>query len=79
MIIQNVRPIFVVAATDCQSDDPDLWRPMHNAVYFSLEPASDEALRRSMKGIDGDLYAVIEYSANGARIVGDVHRGINEW
>lgn len=75
----NTRPVYAVVCTDCQSSEPDQWQPIPNTMSFAQDSVAQDALRRSHQGIDGDKYGVIEYSAEGAKLVGDIYPGINEW
>lgn len=75
----NTRPVYTVACTDCQSSDPDQWQPITSTTSLSQDAVAQDAFRRSLQGIDGDKYGVIEYSAEGAKLVGDIYPGVNEW
>lgn len=75
----STRPLYVVAITDCQSNEPERWLPVRNAIFWEPERAESEASMRSLTGIQGDKYAVLEYSASGVKIAGEIHHGMNEW
>ena len=77
MKLNIMHPLYVVAGLSSQSEPGNLWMPISTQTYPVQEVAEREAEKMARRARPHEQVGVIEYSAEGARLVGHVHQGAN--
>lgn len=71
MPLDIMHSLYAVAGLSSQSEPPNKWMPISTQVYPVKEVAEREAAKMASRGRSHEKIAVIEYTAEGARLVSD--------
>jgi len=75
MSLPLMHPLYVVAGFSVHSEPGSQWMPISTQSYPIKERAEIEAEKMAKRLKIGEKCGVIEYTANGAQLVGEVFEG----